>query len=73
MIAPLRKPDVPRSPLRRNLRRARRAVADAMLTDPRSPSPSESVGAVKSWLLAAWVVTIVVSYAVLMSGWLPLG
>jgi hypothetical protein len=51
--------------------RARRLVADMLLTPPASADDAASVPGWKAWLFAAWVVTVVVVYCAHVAGVIP--
>lgn len=54
MIAPLRTPESTREPIA--LRKARRAVAEALLVNPAdAPPAAPRVPAWQAWLLAGWM------------------
>lgn len=70
MIAPLRETESTLDENARLLARARRAVATALIRQPRSARPSCKADAWKVWLFAGWTVLVAaVSISGAIAGW----
>jgi len=70
VIAPIRDHDSTTSVLRRRLRRARLAAASTLLhVEPSADPHTKPMVAWKAWLVSAWMLTVVVVYALHMARW----
>jgi hypothetical protein len=69
MIAPLRETEYPTDPRSKLFVRARRAVAAALLCEPREPNLVPQVAGWKAWMFALWTVVVAASSIGMIWGW----
>lgn len=69
MIAPIRDYDSKSTAARRRLSRARRAAASSLFNVEPEQQHVAPITAWKAWLISAWMVVVVVCYALHMARW----
>lgn len=70
MIAPIRDIDSTSEAVRRRLRRARHAAVSSLLkVETREEQHTQPMAAWKAWIASAWMVAVVIAYALHMARW----